>query len=72
MNIPKVEYDIYSKLSGNKLIKLCLKVCENSKVSLSIIIILPESLDKLSSSNDFYNDVFYSPRSAQIVMYIYH
>ena len=30
-NIPKVEYDVYSKVYGDGLIKLNLSVCENSK-----------------------------------------
>ena len=32
MKIPKIEYEVYSKLSGNKLTKLNLTICENSKV----------------------------------------
>ena len=36
MKIPKVEYNVYSKLSGKYLIKLNLSVCENTKVYLSI------------------------------------
>ena len=59
MKIPKVEYDVYSKLNGNKLIKLNLTVCENSKISLSVPIALSESLDKLNSSSGYYNDICY-------------
>ena len=36
MKIPKVEYDVYSKLKGNIFVKLNLTVCQNSKISLSI------------------------------------
>ena len=38
----KVEYDIYWKLFGKNLIKLNLKVCEKSKISISIPIIITE------------------------------
>ena len=50
MKIPKVEYDIYSKLSGNNLIKLNLTVCKNSKINLFIPIKITENLDKLNTS----------------------
>ena len=63
MKIPKVEYDVYSKLNGNKLIKLNLTVCENSKISLSVPIALSESLDKLNSSSGYYNDICYTATS---------
>ena len=63
MKIPKIEYDIYSKLSGNKLVKLNLTICSNSKISISIPIILSESLEKLNSSSDYYNDICYSASS---------
>ena len=59
MKIPKVEYDVYSKLNGKNLIKLNLTVCENSKISLSIPIKITESLDKLNSSSGYYNDICY-------------
>ena len=63
MKIPRVEYDVYSKLSGNKLVKLNLTVCENSKISLSVPVQISESLDKLNSSSAYYNDVCYPASS---------
>ncbi len=48
--IPKVEYDVYSKLFGTNLIKLNLTVCENSTMIISIPIELVENPDKLNSS----------------------
>ena len=59
MKIPKIEYDIYSKLSGTNLEKLNISICENSKIFLSIPIKLKESLDILNSSSDYYNDICY-------------
>ena len=32
MKAKKIEYNVYSKLSGNNLVKLNLSVCENSKI----------------------------------------
>ena len=60
MKIPKIEFDVYSKLSGTNLVKLNLTVCENSKISISIPIILTESLDILNSSSGYYNDICYT------------
>ena len=59
MKIPKVEYDVYSKLNGNNLIKLNLTICKNSKISLSVPIAISESLDKLNSGGGYYNDICY-------------
>ena len=63
MKMPKIEYDVYSKLSGNKLEKLNLSVCSNSKISLSVPVEISESLDKLNSSSDYYNDICYTTTS---------
>jgi len=63
MKIPKVEYDVYSKLDGSVLVKLNLSVCQNSKISLSVPIAISESLDKLNSSSGYYNDICYTATS---------
>ena len=63
MKIPKVEYDVYSKLNGNILVKLNLTVCQNSKISLSVPVQISESLDKLNSSSGYYNDICYAATS---------
>ena len=63
MKIPKVEYDVYSKLNGTNLVKLNLSFCSNSKVDLSIPIKITESLDKLNSSSGYYNDICYTTTS---------
>ena len=63
MNIPKVEYDVYSKFSGNKLVKLNLTVCEKSKISLSIPLVLFDNLDILNSSSGYYNDICFTASS---------
>ena len=60
MKIPKVEYDIYSKISGNNLTKLDLKTCQNNKITLIMPINNSDSLDKLNSRSGYYNDFCYT------------
>ena len=65
MKIPKLEYDVYCKLNGTNLIKLDLSLCENTKISLSIPVIISksENLDKLNSSSGYFNNICYSSTS---------
>ena len=63
MKIPKVEYDVYSKLNGSNLIKLNLSYCSNSKVDISVPIEITESLDKLNTKSGYYNDICYTTTS---------
>ena len=58
--IPKVVYDVYSKLGGTNLVKLNLTVCKNSKVSLSIPVAISENIDKVNISSGYYNDMCYT------------
>ena len=63
MKISKTEYDVYSKLSGASFINLNLSVCKNSKISLSVPIIITENIDILNSSSGYYNDICYTAKS---------
>ena len=63
MKIPKIEYDVYSKLSGSNLTKLNLSLCENSQIFLSIPVNISENIDKLNSSSGYYNNLCYITRS---------
>ena len=56
----KVEYNVYAKLYGKNLIKLNLKICEQSKISISIPIEINEPIDKLNISSGYYNDICYT------------
>ena len=60
MKTLKVEYDVYAKLNGKNLIKLNLTVCEKSKISILIPIIINEDLDIFNSSSEYYNDICYT------------
>ena len=63
MKTVKVEYDVYCKFSGNNLVKLNLSVCANTKISISIPIIITDSLDKFNASSGYYNDICYTTTS---------
>ena len=63
MKIPKIEYNIYSKLNGSNLIKLNLSYCTDIKIDLYIPVNLTEDLDKHNSSSGYYNDICYSSSS---------
>ena len=63
MKIPKVEFDVYSKINGTNLVKLNLSYCENSKVNIFYPIIITDSIDKMNSSSDYYNNLCYTATS---------
>ena len=60
MRVPKVEYDIYTKLNGKNLTKLSLDSCQNTKISLSITINNVDNIDTLNISSGYYNDLCYT------------
>ena len=63
MRIPKVEYDVYSKLLGRNLIKLNLSLCDNSTISVSIPVKIDDNLDILKSNSGYYNDICYTSKT---------
>ena len=63
MQIPKIEFEVYSRLNGSNLVKLNLSICETSKISMSIPVDISEDLDKLNTSSDYYNSVCYTATS---------
>ena len=60
MKIPKIEYEVYYPINGSNLEKLDLKICEDTKIEISIPVELNENIDKLNSSSDYYNDICYT------------
>ena len=46
MNIPKLEYEVYSKLKGDKMIKLNLTICKDKKIELNISVSINDNLEK--------------------------
>ena len=63
MRIPKIVYDVYSRLDGINLTKLNLSFCANVKIDISIPIIITENIDKLNISSDYYKDICYTATS---------
>ena len=61
MKIPRIEFNVYSKLNGTNLIMLNLSLCSNDKIKIDLVIPIKisENLDKLNSSSDYYNDICY-------------
>ena len=44
MQIPKIEYEVYTKFNSSNLFKLNLSYCDNSKIDISIPIALNGSI----------------------------
>ena len=63
MKIPKILYDVYSKLNGTNLIKLNLSICENNRISLIVPVELNEKIDILNTSSDYYSNICYKSTS---------
>ena len=57
--IPKIVYELYCKFNGSNLVKLNLTICQNSNISLLIPVEISESLDKLNTSSDYFNNICY-------------
>ena len=60
MKIPKIEYEVYYNLDGKNLEKLDLSVCKNTKVDISIPVVINEDFDKLNTSSAYFNDICYT------------
>ena len=58
-----MKHYIYAKLFGKNLIKLNLTVCGQSKILVSIPIILSGNMDIFNSSSKYYNDICYTTTS---------
>ena len=63
LKIPKVEYDVYCKLNGTNLVKLNLTFCKNTKIALSVPVVITDSLDKYDPNSGYYNDICYTATS---------
>ena len=61
--IPKIEYKVYTKYNRSNLLKLNLSYCDNIKIDILIPTKLTDSIDKLNSSSDYYNDICYTATS---------
>ena len=57
LRIPKIAYEVYYPLFGNNLIKLNLTVCKDSKIEISIPVLLTDDIDKINPASEYYNDI---------------
>ena len=63
LKIPKIAYEVYYPLFGNNLIQLNLTVCKDSKIEISIPIILTNDtdiIDIINPASEYYNDICYT------------
>ena len=63
MKIPKVEYDVYAKLNGDKLVKLNISVCQNIKIYIMYPVNIKERIDKYNNNSEYCNNKCYSSTS---------
>ena len=63
LKIPKIKYELYSKLNESNLIKLNKSYCNNVKVEFSVYVILTDDIDKHNASSGYYNDICYPSTS---------
>ena len=63
MKIPKIEYDIYMKISETQLKKLNLSICKNTTIFISLPAIINGNIDIYNKSSDYYKDICYSSTS---------
>ena len=63
MQIPKIEYEVYTKYNRSNLLKLNLSICNDIKIDISIPIKLTENIDKYNPSSKYYNDICYTATS---------
>ena len=60
----KIEFNVYSKISGKNIIKLNLSICENTKIYINIPIEINGNIDKLNTSSGYFNNICYKTTSA--------
>ena len=63
MQIPKVEYDVYSRLDGKKLQKLNLSICGNDKINIYTNIDSISNIDIVNPTSGYYTDICYPTTS---------
>ena len=64
MKIPRIEYEVFYSLYENKLIKLNLSICEDTKIYIYIpIMINEEDKDKYNISSNYFKDICYKSKS---------
>jgi hypothetical protein len=57
MKIPKIEYEVYYPLNNDELNILNLSICKDSKIDVSIPIIVEDNLEKYNPKSEYYNNI---------------
>ena len=57
MKIPKIEYEVYYPLNNEELNILNLSICKDSKIDVSIPIIVEDNLEKNNPKSEYYNNI---------------
>ena len=60
LKIPKIAYEVYYPLFGDNLIKLNLTVCKDSKIEISIPVVLTDDIDQINPASEYYNNKCYT------------
>ena len=61
MDVPRTEYEIYSKSGDGDLDNVDLDICQDMKINKSVSInITQDEIDKYNSSSGYYNDICYT------------
>ena len=63
IKIPKIEFDVYSRLNGTNLQKLDLSVCQYAKVTFTISVEISDDIDLHDPNSDYFNSKCYSAKS---------
>ena len=58
MKIPIIEYEVYYPFNERRnLTKLDLALCKDTKIEISLVVSINDTIDKYNASSDYYNDV---------------
>ena len=63
MKIPKIEYSVYAKCSGNNLVKLNISVCQNIKINLLLPVEINDDLEKYNNNSKYCSDICHISKS---------
>ena len=65
LKIPKIEYEVYAKLNGDKLIKLNITVCQQIKIALLLPVEIKDNIKKYDSNSSYCSDKCYTSTSEE-------
>ena len=63
IKVPKIEYQVFAKLSNNNLEKLNISVCQDIKINLLLPVEINDNLDKYDGNSEYCNDKCFVSKS---------